>query len=298
MRRTLAIVGILLSGSRVAAGQTEDQLKRAFEGRTVLVKLDMPGTDDGIDVYPGTSRPVDFPALAGRLKRYGTAVRRGQEIMVTKIRIKKDLIEFQLGGGGYGTFGDDTSPHVSAPTAAKSQREKDLEKALAAATDPAAKKRIRDELDGLRRRREREDAANRTAAETASQIKEGNIRQRRLDGGSRFNLRYQPVVPPEAMTPDGVMRALAEFVDFSGMIADQAGGPGLHGEGPSRSGPGELRKGLLVDEVDAMLGRPESITQRAEGSLKVSKSLYIVREQEIEAEFVEGVLVRFTVRSR
>src|SRR6185295_16422606 len=107
MRPGLAILGILLRAGSVAA-QTEDQLKRAFEGRTVLVKLDMPGSDDGIDVYPGLSQSVDYPALAGRLKRYGTAVRRGQEIMVTKIRIKKDLIEFQLGGGGYGTFGDDT----------------------------------------------------------------------------------------------------------------------------------------------------------------------------------------------
>ena len=31
----------------------------------------------------------------------------GEEVLVTKIRLKKDLIEFQLGGRGYGTFGDD-----------------------------------------------------------------------------------------------------------------------------------------------------------------------------------------------
>jgi hypothetical protein len=285
----LGVVGLLLGGVRVGAAQSEEQLKRAFEGRTVLVKVDMPGSDDGIDLYPGTSQTVDYPALAGRLKRYGTAIRRGQEIMVTKIRVKKDLIEFQLGGGGYGTFGDDTSPYVSAPVAAKSQREKDLEKDLSNTTDPAARKKIKEQLDGLRQRREREDAANRTAAETASQIKEGNIRQRRLDGGSRFNLRYKPVVPPEAMTPDGVMRALADFVDFGGTL-DQPTSPG--------AGPSGLRKGLLAEEVDAMLGRPQSISERTEGSLKVSKSLYVMRDQEVEAEFVEGVLVRFAVRSR
>jgi hypothetical protein len=298
MRFVLAVVGVVVGATSGVAAQTEDQLRRAFEGRTVLVKLDMPGTDDGIDVYPGTSQRVDYPGLAGRLKRYGTAIRRGQEIMVTKIKVKNDLIEFQLGGGGYGTFGDETSSHVSAPVVPKSQREKDLEKDLSKTTDPAAKKKIQQELDRARDRRERENAAADAEAETASQIKESNIRQRRLDGGSRFNLRYRPAVPPDALTPDAVMRALAEFIDFSGMLADRANGPGLHGEGPGREGPNALRKGLLVEEVDAMLGRPESVSERVEGSLKVSKSLYIVRDQEIEAEFVEGVLIRFTVRSR
>ncbi len=296
MRRLVTLVGLLAGGAEIASAQSEEQLRRAFEGRTVLVKVEMPGTDDGIDVYPGTSQPIDFPQLATRLKRYGTAIKRGQEIMITKIRIKKDLIEFQLGGGGYGTFGDDTSPYVSTASAAKTQREKNLEKDLGATTDPAQRKKIREELDGLQKSREREDAANRAAAETAEQIKAGNIRQRRLEGGSRFNLRYRPVVPEEAMTPDGVMRALAEYVDFSGMLADQATGPGLHGEGGGR--PAALRKGLTVEEVDGLLGRPESISQRMEGSLKVSKSIYVARDQEIEAEFVEGILIRFTARSR
>jgi hypothetical protein len=293
---SLAVVLALITAP-AAAGQSEEHLKRFFEGRTVLVKVDMPGTEDGIDVHPGTSVPVDFPRVAGRLKRYGTAIRRGDESMVTKIRVKKDLIEFQLGGGGYGTFGDDDSPYVSVPSAPKTEREKNLEKELDRTTDPARKKKLREEIDGLRRAREREDASNRAAAETAEQIKAGNIRQRRLEGGSRFNLRYKPVVPAEVLTPDGVMRALAEYVDFGPLLADRRGGPGLHGEGRG-TGPDALRKGLTVEEVDALLGRPESISQRAEGSLKVSRSVYLTRDREIEAEFVEGVLIRFAVRSR
>jgi hypothetical protein len=297
MRRLLVVVGLVLAGGRVEA-QSEEQLRRFFEGRTVTVKVDLPGSDDGIDVYPGTSVPVEFPKVAARLKRYGTAIRRGDASMITKIRVKKDLIEFQLGGGGYGTFGDDADPHVSVPAAPKSERERNLEKELERTTDPAQKRKLREEIDGLRRRREREDASNRAAAETAEQLKAGNIRQRRLDGGSRFNLRYRPLVPAEALTPDAVMRALAEYVDFSELLADRAGGPGLYGEG-SAARPGGLRKGMSVAEVDALLGGPpESTTLRAEGSLEVSKSVYLTRDQEIEAEFVEGVLVRFAARSR
>jgi hypothetical protein len=59
----------------------------------------------------------------------------------------------------------------------------------------------------------------------------------------------------------------------------------------------ELRKGLTVEEVDAILGRPDGINQRREGSLNVSMSTYRMRGRTVTAEFVEGVLVRFTITS-
>ncbi len=280
-----------------AAGQSEEVLRRFFEGKSVVVKLEMPGADDGVDVYPGTSMPVDFPRHARRLKEFGTAVRRGEEILVTKVKVKKDLIEFQLGGGGYGTFSDETSSNVSVSSAPKTVRERNLERELPGITDPAAKKKAREELDGLRRDRERADASNRAQVAQAEQIKSANIRQRRLEGGSRFNLRYRPFVPEEAITPDGVMRALAEYVDFSPVLAAD-GRPGLHGEGRPPVGAGELRKGLLIEDVDAMLGRPETVSHRNEGALRVNTSVYLTRDRRIEAEFVEGVLIRFTVSSK
>ena len=299
----VTILALLLTiglAARLPA-QSEDALRRYFEGKSVVVKLEMPGSEDGVDVYPGTSQPVDFPNHARRLKKYGTAVRRGEEILVTKVKVKKDLIEFQLGGGGYGTFADPTSSHVAVGSTPKTQREKNLEKEVPATTDPVAKKKAKEELDGLRRDRERADAANQARVAEAEQIKEANIRQRRAESGSRFNLRYRPVVPEEAMTPDGVMRALAEYVDFSPALAATAGRPGLHGEGdrrPGPAGPDGLRKGMLVEDVDALLGRPESIGSRMEGALKVSSSVYLTRDRRIEAEYVEGVLIKFTVSSR
>lgn len=291
-------MGILAVGGGRLEAQSEDVLRRFFEGKSVVVKLEMPGTEDGVDVYPGTSMPVDFPRHARRLKQYGTAIRRGEEILITKIKVKKDLIEFQLGGGGYGTFADETSSNVSTSSAPKTTREKNLEKEVPGIADPAAKKKAQEELDALRKDRQRVDAANRAAVAQAEELKEANIRKRRAESGSRFNLRFKPVVPEEALTPDGIMRALAEYVDFSPVLAAAGGRPGLHGE--ERPGPasGELRKGLLVDDVDAMLGRPETIGHRMEGNLRVSTSVYLTRDRRIEAEFVEGVLIRFTVSSR
>lgn len=205
---TLAVVGRLHA-------QTEEVLRTAFEGRTVRLRLDMPGSSQGVDVYPGTPRPIDFPRHAGRLKDFGTAIRRGDEALVTKVKVKvkDDLIEFHLGGGGYGTFGDETSADVSVSDTPKTEREKNLERDLQGVTDPEQKRRIREELDGLRKAREREDARNQAAAAVARETKEANIRQRRLEGGSRFNLRYKPRVPVSALTPEAVRAALAEYVD-------------------------------------------------------------------------------------
>ena len=284
--RSLATLLLVTLAARPVLAQSEDALRAAFEGKTVRVKIEMPGSDDGVDVYPGTPRPIDLSKHAGRLKEFGSAYRAGEVALVTKVHVKGDHIEFQLGGGGFGTLGDNTSTTVTAPVAPKTQREKDLEKQIKDVTDPDRKKRMRDELDKLKSDREREDARNATRAAEAQAIREATVRQKRLDGGSRFNIRYEHDVPAAAMTPDAVMAALADYVDFSpGSMADVVPVPG----------PGSLKKGMSADEVDALLGRPESITQRAEGTLQVSTSVYRSGDRKVTAEFVEGVLIRFSV---
>lgn len=291
MRASLALL-LLAATAQPVLAQTEDQLRAYFEGKTVVVLMEMPGSEEGVDIYPGRLQPIDYPRHASRLKEYGTALRRGDPVIVTKVKVKKDLIEFQLGGGGYGTFGDDASSSVSVPSAPKTEREKNLEKDLKTVTDPAQKRKISEELDELKKERQREDARNRAQLEQAKQMKEANIRQRRLEGGSRFNLRYKPVVPAEALTPEGIMRALAEYVDFSAPNAN----PLAPGSAPVVRN--ELRKGLTVDEVDALLGRPVSIALRKEGTLDVSTSIYRTTQRTIIAEFVEGVLFRFRIESQ
>ena len=104
---------LLVRGARLLAAQSEAALQEYFEGKTVTLKLAMPGTEEGVDIYPGTAQPLDYPKYAGRLKKYGTAIRAGEPAMVTKIQVKSKHIEFQLDGGGYGTMGDETSTNVS-----------------------------------------------------------------------------------------------------------------------------------------------------------------------------------------
>ncbi len=290
MRTTFLALALTVVTAVPAAAQSEEQLRNFFEGKSVTVKIDMPGSDDGVDVYPGRTQHVDFPKHAGRLKQFGTALKRGNEALITKVKVKKDLIEFQLDGGGYGTFGDDASSSVYIPSASKTQREKNLEKEIEREADSTKKRKLIEERDALRKEREREDARNRAEAQQAEQLKESNVRQRRLEGGSRFNIRYERVISGDALTPEAVMRALSEYIDFTAIGGQKAAEPAAR--------PGELRKGLTVEEVDALLGRPESITQRNEGTLKVSISAYRANGRAVTAEFVEGVLIRFTIQSQ
>jgi hypothetical protein len=274
------------------AAQSETALKEYFEGRTVTPKLAMPGTEHGIDIYPGSIRPLDYPRYADRLKDYGTSIKAGEPVTVTKVKVKSKHIEFQLGGGGYGTFGDETSSSVSTASAPKTRREKNLEAELKREADPVRKRAMKEELDELRAAREREDARNRSVVAEAQEHRKENIRRRRLEGGSRFNLRYADRVPADAVTPDAVMVALEKYIDF---------GP-LHGnetERPVAAKPrtGSLHKGMLFPEVDALLGSPATNTEHKEGSLKVVERVYSSPNGRVTAMFVEGVLVRYTMTS-
>src|SRR5262245_5392733 len=129
--RTSILVGCLLSAPLLRADDdaAERALKRFFEGHAVVVRLDMPASSGGIDVFPEREDPLDSSKLADHLRRDGAAVRDGDRITVTKVKVKDDLIEFQLGGGGFSTFRDGSSS-VSVPTVEKSALEKDLEREI------------------------------------------------------------------------------------------------------------------------------------------------------------------------
>jgi hypothetical protein len=86
--------------------QDEARLRKALEGKRITLKMDMPATSEGVDVFPGSGRPVDYDKVGKRMKKQGVAIKDGEAARITKVKVKGDLIEIQLNGGGYGTFGD------------------------------------------------------------------------------------------------------------------------------------------------------------------------------------------------
>jgi hypothetical protein len=283
--------------------QSEPELRDFFEGKSVVVKMDMPATQEGIDVFPDARRAVDFAHYSSRLKSTGIAIRKGESVLVTKIRVKDKLIEFQLAGGGYGTFGDDTGS-VAAVTTPKSRRENDLEKLVKSETDRDRKQRLQRELDDLRNERERDDARNRATAASAEEAKKARIATTRLHSGSRFNIRYTEGVP-RGLGADGIMRALAEYVEFP-FAADRSPAPGsrvtaqpmLPEPPPPAPSGGSVRKGMTLAEVDATLGKAEKSSNRMEGTLRVVTNTYSHGDQLVTAEFVEGILIKYSISSK
>lgn len=214
MRKLLGAALFIHIVSAAAAAQSEGDLKRFFEGRKVTVLIDMPASKDGVDIYPERSQPMDFPAYTHRIKQYGVAVEEGDRLMITRIRVKEKHIEFQLGGGGYGTFGDETSPSVGSGPVGKSKKEKRLEDDIKRETNDERRRRMREELDDLRRDREREERRLDAERETAIELGKQRIEQRRLQGGSRFNIRFDAAPGTAELTPQAVMDALKKFVQF------------------------------------------------------------------------------------
>jgi hypothetical protein len=286
---------LLLFAAQPLSAQSETALREFFEGKMVTPKLALPGTEDGVDIYPGAARPLDYPRYADRLKDYGTAIHAGEAVTVTKVKVKAKLIEFQLGGGGYGTFGDETSTNVTTREAPKTKREKNLEVEVKRETDPVKKRAMKEELDDLKADRERENARNRSEVAEAEEHRKQNVRQRRLEGGSRFNLRYPEGVPAAALNPDAVVSALRAYIDFG---ASAEGSPSALQPAPSTAKPPAVpKKGMLLQDVDALLGTAVKASERKEGSLRVQTREYTTPDGRVTAEFVEGVLIRYRLAS-
>ena len=215
IQNLLLAATIVLVSVGLAAAQTETDLKRYFEGRRVEVKIDMPATKDGIDVYTEKGQPIDYSRYSSLLKNYGISVREGDRILITKIKVKKKHIEFQLGGGGYGTLGDETSSSIYVPAVSKTQREKNLERYIKDETDERRRRRMREELSYLRRERERENSRNRAEVATAEELAKQRIQEKRLQAGSRFNIHFESELTAQDLTPKAIMDALEEYVHFS-----------------------------------------------------------------------------------
>lgn len=276
-----------------AMGQSEAHLREHFEGRRVTVKIEMPATKDGLNIYPGSTPALRYDRLASELKRHGAALRPGDSTLVTKVKVKRDLIEFHLGGGGFGTAFDDSGTSVYVPVPSKSNREKDLEGDIKREKDPQKKKAMQRELDDLRRERERIEAQVRVLSEQAEEIKKERVRRQALEGGSRFNLRYPGGVPPSALTPEAVAAALVAFVDFE---ADTPAA--LPAQSSRRGNAAQLRKGMSWQQVVELLGEPASNAEQQEGRYAVLTAAFENDETRVETEFVEGVLVAFRISSR
>jgi hypothetical protein len=212
MAMVVAAAGAIVTAAPAARAQ-EGTLEGAFEGKQVVVLIDMPGSQQGVDLYPDRPNSLDANNYGKRMKSFPVALRVGDSAMVTKVKVNGKRIEFQLGGGGFGTAGDNTDTAVHFTPAAPSQREKDLQDQINNTDDSDQKRYLQRQLEDLVRQRERDDRRNKQIAIDDAARREQQVTANRMTGGSRFNLNYNDKVPA-TITPHDVMLALSKYVSF------------------------------------------------------------------------------------
>jgi hypothetical protein len=96
------------------------------------------------------------------------------------------------------------------------------------------------------------------------------------------------------------MAALAEYVDFSS-LGWPAGSPPPAATAALPELPAgdlTLRKGMTRADAERLLGPSQQSTDRREGNVTVTTLVFLRGDERITAEFVEDVLVKYTIASK
>jgi hypothetical protein len=293
----------------LAQGGGQSALQSAFVGRQVRIEIDMPGTQQGVDLRVERDDPMDWRAYTSRLKQFGPAIRSGDRATITTLVVKKNLIEFHLDGGGFGTFWDDTRTTVAPYQIEKSSYERQLENDIRNTSDPQKKRDLQRELDRVRYRREREQAADNRAAQIASQLKAQEVADKRIRGGSRFNLRWAGSIPQDQLTPEAMMKLLDGYVNFGDLAGQKAilqptaQNPPANANAPANGAPAspitQLKRGMQVGEISELLGLGRMLSEStSEEGLKTQIFEYLPNDYRVEVTYVDGVVVRYSITSR
>jgi len=295
----------------VLAAQDEAHLRRALEGKRVTVKIDMPATQEGVDVFPGSSRPIDFPKLSGRLKKYGVAIKEGESGMVTKVKAKDDLIEIQLGGGGYGTSGDVlagllTNQGADSGTAQQAKIANERVARLGAGSrfnlrypngvspddlTPEAVVRALGEyasFSGIPLAPEASSQPPATA--TASTPAANDVRK----GQSAEEIQKMLGTPLSSSTNGPVTTSVYRAASGSGTVeVDYFNAVAVDVRQRQAAASTGIRKGMSLDEVERVAGK--AFETKSNGSVTTHK--YRWQDGVLEADFVNGVLVAYRIVS-
>ena len=320
LKRALAFAWIV---AFPLVAQNEEALRRFFEGRNVRVKIDLPATKDGLDVYWRKNPPANMSSYSQRLRQYGPALRSGDPVAVTMLRVKGKNIEFQLGGGGYGVSGDDTGS-VTVPSVPRTNREIELEKQISKEPDGDYRDRLKRDLARVRDQREAEERRQRARARELEALKKQEIANIRMQAGSRINLWFPDGrLKEDIPTPPELMQMLGEWIDFGPMNGGGAAprAPVYANDPPPQRTPvyandpppppapppagsansstqARITRGMSLDQVHSILGAPRTAREGRQGDLSTLTETWERVDEHVEVLYVGGVVVKYSTSSR
>jgi hypothetical protein len=314
MKLVFALSGLAIAVTTYVAplaAQDEARLRRALEGKRMTLKIDMPASQEGVDVFPGSSRPIDFPKLSGRLKKHGVAIKEGESAMITKVKVKDELIEIQLGGGGYGTSGDVLSGLVKnkgADSGSAQQMKIANERTarLAAGSrfnlrykngvspedvTPGAVVQALAEYGSIAGVAAAPEMSPPTAAAAAPATTGPNEVRKGL---SAEEVQRTLGTPVSSSTSGQVTTVVYRAPSGSGTVeVDYYSGVAVDVRQRPAASSATIRKGMGVDEVERIAGR--RLDTKRNGSVTTNK--YHWQDGVLEADFVNGVLVSYRIVS-
>lgn len=218
MRRTFCLIALVLAAcAQVAIGQddSEPRMQKALEGRRVLVKMDLPAIDTGVDLFiDNTEVSYNAASYSQLMKDYGVSVKKGTRSRITGVRITGKGIEIDLDGGGLP--GPDwvvgNLRLVEPIPQAKSDREQELERQLQSETNPGTAGFLRNEIEYERQRRFSQDERNRQQFERVSRLRNEYITENRKSWGSKVTVIVRST--KDTITMRDMVRTLAKYVEL------------------------------------------------------------------------------------
>jgi len=102
MRNFPAICFILGLSVASASAQSERTLNRYFEGKQVTLRIAVPRTRRGVDVYPERTQPLDIADYSKRLSESGALYNRGEKASIKRLEVHSDRIEVILADNSTG----------------------------------------------------------------------------------------------------------------------------------------------------------------------------------------------------
>jgi hypothetical protein len=312
--RAWAILTLLVSAPGLSEAQDEARLRLALEGERVTLQIDMPATSDGVDVFPGTSRPLDFEEYANRLKSTGTAYRQGEKTIITKVKVKGKNIEIHLGGGGFGTFDDelgDLFRNQGADSGAAQQAKIANERTQRLAAGSRFNLRYQNGVTPDDMTVEAVVQSLKKYATFASPpggavvgvtASPGDLRASTLDDLTRDNeprkgMSVEDVErqwgKPASSTLNGPVATSRYSLATGEIEIDSFNGVVVDVRKRVATTSGSIRKGMSVEEVEAIAGKPQASSM--DGQVTTNK--YHWQEGVLEADFFNGVLVSYRIVS-
>jgi len=212
----LTTVTFALCASVIAQQDSGEQLiKKALEGREVLVKMDLPAVDSGITMtFDDAKVTFDEANYKKLLKEYGSAIPSGTRARITDVRVSGRGIELDLNGGGSPQrdwFVGNVRLETPAPLA-RSNREIDLERQIQTESNPVTLASLRNELDYERSARVAQDAQNQETYQRMSRLRSDYIETNRKNWGSKIIVVVHSRKSGVKMRD--MVQSLAKYVEF------------------------------------------------------------------------------------